>query len=548
MKIFRRTAAAVLSAALLLPAALAAEAPDPIHARREDLDFLCAALEEVHPGFPTLAREAFAAKKAEIEESLPTASDQTFALDLQSLTALLRDSHTTTNLSPILSTSPLYPFQLGWYEESWVLLAAPAEYKPLLGQPVTALNGIPMDEVTARLSSLISADNPVKLRRQVSQVLMAQAVLAYVGLADEDSPLSLTLSGGDALSLTPLSPEECAVLAPDAMALLPLPAAPTHQQRKTAYFSQPLSEKVYYIQYNTCQEDPEDPMEAFAARVAADWDEGDYNTLLIDLRYNGGGSDGVLYPILMWAAGLVRQGHTVYGLIGEATFSSTIINAVEIQELGGILAGSPTSGSADHYGSTRGFTLPHSGIRVSCSQKFIDLETLFEAGVGLGVESLTPDLPVEQTLTDALAGRDTLVDAILARGEPFAPTEDDAALLTRGGFARLLWQAAGSPGAEECPFADVMPFSASLPAVSWCAQVGVALGNGETLFAPARPITVQEAALMLHRLAGSPAPTGEVPHAAAPWAAEAMAWLSPDLPPDALLTRTQAMALCQTLQ
>lgn len=114
MKIFRRTAAVVLSAALLLPAALAAEAPDPIHARREDLDFLCAALEEVHPGFPTLAGEAFAAKKAEIEESLPTASDQTFALDLQSLTALLGDSHTTTNLSPILSTSPLYPFQLGW--------------------------------------------------------------------------------------------------------------------------------------------------------------------------------------------------------------------------------------------------------------------------------------------------------------------------------------------------------------------------------------------------------------------------------------------------
>ena len=155
-------------------------------------------------------------------------------------------------------------------------------------------------------------------------------------------------------------------------------------------------------------------MEDFAALVAKDLEAGKYARVLLDLRNNGGGSDGVLYPILMWAAGLVRQGHTVYGLIGEATFSSTIINAVEIQELGGILAGSPTSGSADHYGSTRGFTLPHSGIRVSCSQKFIDLETLFEAGVGLGVESLTPDLPVEQTLTDALAGRDTLVDGELA--------------------------------------------------------------------------------------------------------------------------------------
>ena len=87
----------------------------------------------------------------------------------------------------------------------------------------------------------------------------------------------------------------------------------------------------------------------------------------LDLRNNGGGSDGVLVPILMLVPGLVEEGVKVYGLVGEATYSSAIINAVELVDAGGVLAGSPTSGSVNHFGSTGSFTLPNSGIRVSCS-------------------------------------------------------------------------------------------------------------------------------------------------------------------------------------
>ena len=114
--------------------------------------------------------------------------------------------------------------------------------------------------------------------------------------------------------------------------------------------------------------------------------------------------------------GLVEEGVKVYGLVGEATYSSAIINAVELVDAGGVLAGSPTSGSVNHFGSTGSFTLPNSGIRVSCSSKYIDLGTLLEAGLGAQVEPLVPTVRVEQTLDDYLAGRDTLVDWLLANG------------------------------------------------------------------------------------------------------------------------------------
>lgn len=545
MRFFSRLCALCLAFSLLSLPALAAQEVSP---RQEDLDFLCAALQEIHPGFESLTEGyAFSLRKAEIEAHLSTVSQEEFALDLQSLIALLGDSHTTSNLSSVLNFSPLYPFVLDRYEGTWILQAAPAQYSSLLGQAVTAVNESSMEEIVERLAALVSADNPIKLCRQVRQILMSQAVLTYAGLAEANTPLVLTLANGEKLTLNALSSEEYAALKPGDMAQLEFPASPTSCRRKTAYFSQPLSETAYYIQYNTCQEDPEYPMDRFAVQAKTDWEAGGYDILLIDLRYNGGGSDGVLYPILEWAGTLVSQGKTVYCLIGETTFSSAIINAVELKELGAVLAGAPTSGSVDHYGSTRSFSLPNSGIRVSCSAKFIDLETLFETAVGLGIESLAPDLRMEQSLTDALTGRDTLVETILALEEPYEVPANPAAPLTRGGFARLLWQAVGAPEAGECPFHDVFPLSPSLPAIAWCAEAGIAQGDGAEAFFPTRPITLQEAAVMLHRL--SNAPNSGKADGAAPWAAQAMGWLierglvPQGLEPDSPLTYAQGEAL-----
>lgn len=86
-------------------------------------------------------------------------------------------------------------------------------------------------------------------------------------------------------------------------------------------------------------EDPKQPMDGFAAQVEAELEAGDYRQVLLDLRNNGGGSDGVLVPIILLVPGLVEEGVKVYGLVGEATYSSAIINAVELVDAGGVLAG-----------------------------------------------------------------------------------------------------------------------------------------------------------------------------------------------------------------
>ena len=194
------------------------------------------------------------------------------------------------------------------------------------------------------------------------------------------------------------------------------------------------------------------------------------------------------------------DGTEVVGLIGEATFSSAIINAVELQEMGIPLVGEPASGSVDHFGSVSGFSLPNSGIQIGVSSKYIDLGTLLDADAGRGVESLEPDIAVPQTMADTLAGRDTAVEWLLAHPETLEQREYPDAPLTRGRFVGLLYAAAGSPAAAaEAGFQDLLSIEWFLPAVNWAAETGVTGGTAEGAFAAARYLTWQEAAVFLVR-------------------------------------------------
>lgn len=512
MKFAQRTAALVLAALLLLPAALGAEeaaaAPLTPTQRQEDLDFLYDTLKDRHPDLFAGTPEAkFLATKGAIEDALDSMNDLEFALELQSLISLVGDSHTTMSLGRTAGDFRFFPFSMLWFDGAWRLSAVDASYKDLIGHTVTALGGLPMDQVLERFSSYVSADNPVKLRRQSAQQFYVADILEHLDILQPGQDLTLTLQNdaGEPRSII-LKALSSAQLSEVQMALvddLQVTEPATAYDRTQYYFSLPLDKTTYYIQYNRCQQDPNLPMADFAARVAADLADGSYQQVFLDLRNNGGGSDGVIHSLLLTLAPLVRDGSIrLWGLIGETTYSSAVINAVMLPDMGGYLAGTPTSGSVDHFGAVNSFTLPNSQLKINHSTKWIDLATLLEGAIPYDVEPLSPHVTVVPTWGDYLAGVDTEVEYLLAHGlEALPPTAGEDAL-TRGRLLTLLHAAAGEPAATpQSTFRDVIPFSYYAPAVDWAIETGVAQGNGTNAFSPAQPITRAEAVVMLSRFA-----------------------------------------------
>ncbi len=501
----RRCAASFLAAALLCTAALAAE-PEKTKAdqRREDLEFLYhTVLAENHPDlFAHTPESEFLALKKDIESRLETESDVEFLLDLQCLTALAGDSHTTLSIGGAAEFRA-YPLALLRQGERWYLSAVSRENEKLLGREVTKLAGKPVGEAVDAFGVLLSSDNPAHLRRSFRQSCNVADIYEYLGLVEAGAPLAVTLKSGETLSLEPMdmaamNRTEFARLA-DRIAKTPATAA-----ADAFYFAKPLDRSTYYIQYNACREAEDLPMADFAASVARDLDAGSYRRVLLDLRNNGGGSDGVIWPLLEVLREEMDGGAELVGLIGEATFSSALINAVEIQEMGGVLVGESAGGSVCHFGAVRVFSLPNSGVRGQLSSKYIDLNTLLDAGAGRGVEALEPDVPVPQTLADTLAGRDTAVEWLLAHPGKLVPKEYPGAPLTRGRFIGQLYEALGSPAVEtgeELPFADGFGIEWFLPALAWAKETGVARGAADGTFSAARPITWREAAAFLARTA-----------------------------------------------
>ena len=140
---WRGVLSALLALSLAVPACAAPVDGETAAARKEDLEFLYQTLERAHPDlFANTPEERFLERKAAIETGLEEADDFTFALELQSLTALAGDSHTTLALGGSMSqTVHYYPMSLLHRDGRWYLSAAPTERRALLGREATAVNG-----------------------------------------------------------------------------------------------------------------------------------------------------------------------------------------------------------------------------------------------------------------------------------------------------------------------------------------------------------------------------------------------------------------------
>lgn len=141
------------------------------------------------------------------------------------------------------------------------------------------------------------------------------------------------------------------------------------------YSAMEINKNAYYIQYNSCQEAPDLPMKEFISFVSEVIKENYYKKVIIDLRYNSGGNSSIFEPMISELSKLQKKkDFTVYTIIGRNTFSSAIINAIQIDDkLNNVFVGTPTGGNVNGYGEIKSFNLKNTPITVLYSTKYFEL-------------------------------------------------------------------------------------------------------------------------------------------------------------------------------
>ncbi|MDD2559313.1 MAG: hypothetical protein PHE04_01405 [Bacteroidales bacterium] len=390
----------------------------------KDIEFLAAELPEKHINlFSVKPKADFLAALEAIKTESDSISDLAVAIRLNQVIAGMGDSHTSIHYAGLIDKKAVLPIQLYWFKDGIYVLRTTNENAAILGKKILAVNGLPVQTVIDSLSTLITTDNEASVKSKFPSLIPIIDVLTYFGFADglavelqmEDST---GLSSFHKLSPSEVNKENIINVLPDSLPLC-------YQNQKTFFWDiyQP-AQGLYYIQYNVCRSREAEmkygsparaamlpSFEEFESRVFETLNREPVEKLLVDIRFNTGGSSpqGTSF-VEKLAPYLNKHPETkLYVVLGRNTFSSAIINAMDFKRLTeAVFLGESTSGKPNHFGEVKSLQLPTSGIVVNYSTKYFkrtkeDLKTL------------EPDVWLEPTFRDYIRGIDPVYEWVLSR-------------------------------------------------------------------------------------------------------------------------------------
>jgi hypothetical protein len=404
-------AAALVAAAASLPGAaqktrdLAALTKDEW---RQDLRYFARELPRRHKNaFHFTTREQFDRAVADLDAAVPSLEAHQIVVRLQGIAATIGDGHTGVHLP---ESFKLYPVALFWFGgELRVTGAAPAA-RSALGAKVLKINGVPIDEVAARVKRVVSQDeNEWYVLATTPSFIMRPEVLHTLGVVPGVASATFTLEDDQGrpfdVDLTPFS-QEPGSPPRFAGASAVQPVSRQHQEEAFWYVVLPDAQTLYvnFRRYTSLEDNARKLFEFMDANPRV-------TRLVIDLRQNGGGDftkvRRSLLPGIKQRASINTKGR-LFVLIGRRTFSAALANAVDFRkETNAILVGEPIGERPNSYSENDEMTLPNSRVVVSYSTRYYQF-------VEQDVPAVLPDQRIDVTWPDFKAGRDAALEWILA--------------------------------------------------------------------------------------------------------------------------------------
>jgi hypothetical protein len=378
---------------------------------RGDLQYLFTELPKRHKNlFFKITRRQFDREIAEIIDSVPKRSDPEIKFALRRLTAMIGDPHTRISFNP----DRTYPFTLYQFSDGVFVIAAAEEYKSLLGAKLIRIGGTDIERAKEAVRPLITFENEWRFKQQFPDYLTDPENLYLLKILPTPNEGDFTFAGGNGnqftVRLRPVS-TQWGIRFTTPFDLTPgkTPFYLRYLDRYYWYEYLPYS-KTIYLHYRRCADMPMQPFNRLIAGLLKFMDQNPVERMVIDLRLNGGGNSSILDPLINALSRRrdVNQSGRLFVLIGRRTFSSAVLNTMELkQETKAILVGEPAGQRPNFYGEVESMTLPYSRLRVHYSTRF------FKTMNG-NPQTLAPDIQIEPSSSDYVSGSDPVLERALS--------------------------------------------------------------------------------------------------------------------------------------
>ena len=322
--------------------------------------------------------------------------------DLLRISAIAHDSHTSVYADEsVLSAMHIIPVAFKKFGDRLFIIAAGRDYEELIGKAVKEINGYSFSSIIELSRDVIPNDNDVFLSASLySNYMRILEFYSYIGISDSSDSIEIETEDGLIMEVKAASYSNQIDL------VFAQKAIPSTLNPYSIYSAMLLPcEDALLINYHSCSEMDGYPFNEFSDDVLDLIRERGCRKIIIDLRYNGGGNSEIIRPLIDGLKEIKRSDDiAIYVLIGEQTFSSAILNAEMLKDqLGAVLAGNPTGGSASHYGEVITDALPYSGIPFQYSTKYFRNKIK---------GPIIPDIMIEENIDDYVNGIDSALKAL----------------------------------------------------------------------------------------------------------------------------------------
>jgi len=404
-------------AATITPESDSLEA-ERVAAWREDLHSLASELERRHRNlYWRVTPDEFAGSVAALDDRIPELTDEQIIVEMERIVALV-DGHTLLPLFQVEVNFQVYPLRFYQFPEGLYVVAAEPPHEELVGARVVQIGRLSAAEAFAAVAPLMLHDNDMAVQNFTPAYLRVPQVLRALGIIDDLAQPGFVLEQPDGTQTTlNLEPVAAASLHGLEVTQLPQVEGPLWLSRHAEtnfWFTYLEDSATLFIQINSMETETQSGQNiaAFAREIKAFAAEHDVERAVIDLRHNPGGDASAATPVTIVLRSnerLNQPGH-LYVLTSRQTTSGASAYAVVLErDTQALFAGEATGGRPNHYAGSTTITLPNSGIEVWVSTEYYEFSTPDDERAWLA-----PDLAVTLTAADYFAGRDPVLEAVLA--------------------------------------------------------------------------------------------------------------------------------------